>query len=129
MFKSLEIFQLASGMARHAGARQALVAENVANADTPRYKSKDIGSFRDALDATGQTQLKTTKIGHIVAGQPGSAARDVFLTDGPMSPNGNTVSIESELLRSIEAEREQSRALAIYQSASTILKASIGRRR
>lgn len=129
MFKSLEIFQLASGMAKHAGARQALVAQNVANADTPKYKSKDIGSFQNALDASGQTPLKTTKAGHIAASNSGGGARSVFETSGPMSPNGNTVSVESELLRSIEAEREQSRALAIYQSASTILKASIGRRR
>lgn len=128
MFKSLEIFQLASSMAKHAGARQAIVAENVAHANTPKYKSKDIGSFKDALNDGPQSALKATKPGHITSSGSGHAARDVFLTDGPQSPNGNTVSIETEMLRSIEAEREQSRALAIYQSASKILKASIGRR-
>lgn len=129
MFKSLEILQLASSMARHAGARQAVVSENVAHANTPNYKSKDIGSFKDAVDQRPESALRMTKAGHISTRQPGQSQAEIFLTDDAASPNGNTVSIETEILRSIEAEREQSRALTIYQSASTILKASIGRGR
>jgi len=129
MFKSLEIFQLASSMAKHAGARQSVIAENVAHANTPNYKSKDVGSFTNALDAQPGSGLRTTKAGHIASRHSGASNMSAFETDGPETPNGNTVSIETEILRSIEAEREQSRALAIYQSATTILKASIGRGR
>lgn len=129
VFKSLEIFQLASNMARHAGARQAIVSQNVAHANTPGYEARDIGSFADSLETNRSSSLKTTNPRHMTGSNiPGLAAKE-FLAEGPAAPNGNTVSIETEILRSIEAEREQSRALAIYQSASNILKTTIGRGR
>ena len=43
MFEGLEIFQLAGGVARHAASRQAVVAQNIANADTPGYRARDAG--------------------------------------------------------------------------------------
>ena len=45
MFSKLTVFQTAHAMAVHAGARQALIAQNVANADTPGYRAKDLPSF------------------------------------------------------------------------------------
>ena len=55
-------------------------------------------------------------------------------SSGPMidkeseaSPNGNTVSLEAEMLKSIEAKREHDRALAIYKSALSVLRISLGR--
>jgi flagellar basal-body rod protein FlgB len=49
MFDRLEIFSLASAQARHAAARQAVVAQNIANSDTPGYRARDIGDFADML--------------------------------------------------------------------------------
>jgi septal ring-binding cell division protein DamX len=40
MFDRLEIFSLASAQARHAAARQAVVAQNIANSDTPGYRAE-----------------------------------------------------------------------------------------
>ncbi|QBY02213.1 FlgB family protein [Rhodophyticola sp. CCM32] len=116
MFDNLEIFGLAQARARHAAARQTVVATNVANADTPGYRAQDIAAFEDVFH-TGT----------------GAAARPVQDADfttydasGPASPNGNTVSLETEMLRSVEAQRAHSRALSIYQSALRVLRTSIG---
>ena len=50
MYESLDIFRTAAAMARHAGARQTVVAENIANADTPGYAGRDI-NFKEAMAA------------------------------------------------------------------------------
>ncbi|RMA43495.1 FlgB family protein [Rhodophyticola porphyridii] len=117
MFDNLEIFGLAEARARHAAARQAVTATNVANADTPGYRAQDIAAFEDAFRRGG--------------GGAAEAARNMDFTTfdaaGPPSPNGNTVSLEAEMLRSVEAQRAHSRALTVYQSALSVLRTSLGR--
>ncbi|PWK59794.1 FlgB family protein [Roseicyclus mahoneyensis] len=116
MFDRLEIFALASARAQHAAARQAVVAQNIANADTPGYRARDISSF----DETWREM------------QMGGGPRDglpvrTIDANGTASPNGNSVSLELEMLRGIEAQRAHSRALQVYGSAMSILRTSIGR--
>jgi len=116
MFDRLEIFDLAGTRARHAAARQAVVAQNIANADTPGYRARDINDFSETLRA-----MRTR------TGSDGALPIRTMDAGGPASPNGNTVSLELEMLRGIEAQRAHSRALRVYGSAMTILRASIGR--
>jgi flagellar basal-body rod protein FlgB len=53
MYQNLSIFQAAGAMAKHAGARQAVVAQNVANADTPGYRAQTIAPFTEVFEKTG----------------------------------------------------------------------------
>ena len=46
---------------------------------------------------------------------------------GVQSPNGNTVSLETEMVRSVEAQRDHSRALMVYRSAMNVMRAGLGR--
>lgn len=115
MFDRLDVFQMASGLARHAAARQAVVAQNIANADTPGYRARDIADFASAWRQAGPAT--------------GADAPPIRTIDsgGPTDPNGNSVDLETEMLRGIEAQRAHSRALRVYSSALGILRTSIGR--
>lgn len=126
MFQTLDIFRIASGMARHAGARQAIVAANIANADTPGYRARAIAPFAEAHRGAMTTGLRQTRAGHIAPADGGVPAR-VTTAPGAPSPNGNTVSLELEMLHGVEAEREHRRALTIYKHALGILRTSLGR--
>lgn len=118
MFDRLEIFTLAGARAQHAAARQAVVAQNIANADTPGYRARDIADFMETW-----RQLQSG-----AASDPGQAPPLRMIDAGtPAAPNGNTVSLELEMLRGIEAQRAHSRALQVYGSAMSILRTSIGR--
>lgn len=137
MHTELEIFRVANAMARHAGARQAVVARNIANADTPGYKAMDIAPFQSMVSNEFQVSgprdisgLRATRPGHIdFARREGTAdftARPA--TDVTGKPNGNTVSLEQEMLHGVEVKRQHDRAVAIYKSSLTIMRAAIGRR-
>ncbi|MEJ6393035.1 FlgB family protein [Gymnodinialimonas sp. 2305UL16-5] len=117
MFDRLDIFQLAGGLARHSAARQAVVTQNIANADTPGYRARDIANF----DETWRAMTAENRMGQ------GEMPFRTLDARTPASPNGNTVSLEFEMLRGIEAQRAHNRALRIYGSAMTILRTSIGR--
>ncbi len=132
MFQNLEIFQMSASMAEHAGRRQALAAENMANVDTPGYRAHRLSTFADLLpdqgpDAGDSFSARATRAGHL-HGSLGTQvmAREEAVKSDP-APDGNTVSVEREMLESVSARREHDRALAVYKSALKILHSSLAR--
>lgn len=127
MYQSLDIFQTANAMASHAGARQAVVARNIANADTPDFKAQHISPFYDHYRLGADLAVTRTRASHL----NGTAAtqRSAMIQDSTAeaSPNGNTVSLETELLNSVAVAREHNRALTIYRHAMTVLRTTLGR--
>lgn len=128
MFENLQIMQMAQDSARHAGRRQALSAMNVANADTPGYRAMDVTDFAQSY-RSASTSLQATRPGHITGADAAGRLRFREIeASGQTSPNGNSVSLEEELMRSVQAERQHKRAVTIYQHGLTVLKSTIGAR-
>ncbi len=123
MFTDLNVFKMAHAMATHAGRRQAVVAQNMANSDTPGYGARDIPAFADLLGQTGATTMRRTRAGHLAQFSDQSARP----SSGIATRGGNTVSIEEEMLKAVEVTRQHDRALAIYKSSLSILRSSLGR--
>ncbi|CUH79723.1 flagellar basal-body rod protein FlgB [Tropicibacter naphthalenivorans] len=125
MFQNLDVFKTAMAMARHAGLKQAYSAQNIANADTPGYRAKDIPEFAKSVRDSLQGQ-RATRAKHL----NGSTGRSVDFTERrqALDPNGNTVSLEEEMVKAVDAKRQSDRALAIYRSNLSILRSAIGRR-
>lgn len=125
MFEKLEITAMAQAMAAHAGARLGVIARNVANADTPGYVTRDVASFADVWQKTGD--MRATRPGHI--GAAGSTVgRESFASAGHASPNGNSVSIEAEMVKMVETRQQSDMAMAIYRGTSDVIRASLGRK-
>ncbi|WP_299728736.1 FlgB family protein [uncultured Tateyamaria sp.] len=129
MFQNLTVFETAHAMAVHAGQRQAVIAQNVANADTPGFVGRDLPSFQDIYSPHQNTMTtqRATRAGHL----NGSTTPDMtglMREDRSFaSPDGNTISLETEMLRATDAKRQHDRSLAIYKSALNILRSSLGR--
>jgi flagellar basal-body rod protein FlgB len=126
MFENLNLFQTAHAMARHAGQRQALVARNMANADTPNYQPSDLTPF--AAQVNSGVGMKATRAQHLNAGDQIGSAQIVKLNSDALSPNGNGISVEEEMLRAVDVKRQHDRALAIYRHTLTVLRSSLGRK-
>lgn len=127
MLSSLEVINMASAMARHATTKQSVTAVNIANVNTPGFKAKTVHKFADHLGGKGETtDFKVTRAGHMGQGLT-LGASEVFEKAAMATPDGNTVHIEDEILSSVDAERQHSRAMAIYRHTMTMLKTSIGR--
>ncbi len=78
--------------------RSELLASNLANANTPDFKAKDI-DFRTVLGGTnGQLEIKTTRAGHLGGPSSAHAAATETLYRVPVQPSldGNTVDSEVE---------------------------------
>lgn len=129
MFKAPEIMRMAQNLARHAGARQSVIAANIANADTPGYRARDIASFSETYEQTARgLEARRTRPGHLAAASRDPSWR-VIDAGGQPSPNGNTVSLEEELVRATRAESSHALALSVYGTSLDILRTAIGRGR
>lgn len=129
MFQDLTVFKTAHAMAVHAGQRQAVIAQNVANADTPGYVGRDLPSFQElyAPKNTDNSSQRATRDGHLNGLQTANFDAVSREDRSFAAPDGNTVSLETEMLRATDAKRQHDRSLAIYKSALNVLRASLGR--
>ena len=80
--------------------RQEVLAANIANADTPHYKARDIdfkASLQGALGGGGQVSLLRTSERHLpAAGNASGGAKLMYRTESQSSVDGNTVDMDVE---------------------------------
>ncbi len=122
----LAILKMAEGLARHASGRHALVAQNIANADTPGYRARDLPPFEAAM--RDEYSARATRPTHLTGDARQVYAPRLDTAFGAESPNGNDVSLPEQLARASEAMGAQDRALTIYGKTLDILRLSLGRR-
>ncbi|MEM6413905.1 MAG: flagellar basal body protein [Pseudomonadota bacterium] len=115
MFDELTILRDASALARYSAMRQQLIAENIANANTPGYVARDLQDF-SAVYSSEKDQ-----------GRPIDWHPEVTKSPNATSPNGNTVSVQEEMAKSALNEGQHETAVAVYRKAIDILRISLGR--
>jgi flagellar basal-body rod protein FlgB len=100
----MQLFDLAFRQNEWLAQRQSVISSNVANANTPGYKARDVESFDDAMRksipmaVTDEQHLASADLGTARAGEDGASQADVFVS-------GNDVSLEQEFLKQGEVMR------------------------
>ncbi len=126
---NLTIFNLASALSAHASARQEVISENVAHADTPGYRARDIADFGSVLDSGPAFSARMTRPGHIPFGaDPRGFDPREDAAFGAETPNGNSVSLEDQMMRAAEVRQEHELALGVYSKALEILRTAVTKR-
>jgi flagellar basal-body rod protein FlgB len=110
-------------------ARQQVLAENVANADTPNYQARDLAPLDFSRELQGASLgLAHTDPGHIVAQASGGSA---FETDGTaryeIRPRGNSVSHEDEMMKVAGNQMDYEAVTSLYTHSLSLIKLAIGK--
>jgi flagellar basal-body rod protein FlgB len=128
MDMNLSILRLASGLMAHSTARQRVIAENIAHADTPGYRARDVADFAATLESDDAFSARTTRPGHFTFGADpnGFDPREATVL-GAETPNGNSVSLEDQMMRAAEVRQSHELAMGVYRKSMDILRASLGR--
>jgi flagellar basal-body rod protein FlgB len=115
------LFDLASQQARYLAVRQATIAGNVANANTPDFKARDVTPFAQVLARTG-LDLATTAATHGGAPGTGVPVRTVPARDGwDVLETASAVSLEQEMLKAGEVAREHNLNTGVVKSFHRML--------
>jgi flagellar basal-body rod protein FlgB len=109
--------------------RQRLLAENVANADTPEFRPSDLAppKFDAAVPGVAPLTLLRTNPAHLVSTE--STAAFDLQRGGPFEivPTGNAVSLEDEMLKVAANQMDFQAASALYGRGLGLIKTAIGK--
>jgi flagellar basal-body rod protein FlgB len=111
--------------------RQKLLAENVANADTPSFRPRDLAplDFSNRPSAGGGMTLVRTDAAHI--GPSGSASSSFEQQRGgrfEVRPSGNAVALEDEMLKVAANQMDYQAATSLYSRSLGLFKTALGKR-
>ncbi len=85
-------------------ARQHVVAQNIANADTPNYRPKDVAPFSAMLDKFDITPVQTSPL-HLAGFTNSGSAHHQDIAE--TAPDGNAVNLEDQLTKVADNEGAQ----------------------
>ncbi|MCK1399385.1 flagellar basal body rod protein FlgB [Bradyrhizobium sp. 4] len=120
----LYLFELASSQARYLELRQSTIATNVANANTPGFKARDVEPFNKVLDST-PVRLATTSPSHMQLSAAESDTRATAKKDSwDVVHSGNSVSLEREMIKGSDVSRDYSMNSAVVRSFHRMLLSS-----
>lgn len=118
--------------------RQKLVAQNVANADTPGYRPTDVKAFSFQASLMNQgagavyrggpsaptsgVQMMATSAAHMAPSNAPSAWRATAGADSETTLDGNSVSLEDQMLKMTDARMNYDAAITFYQKSLTMLR-------
>ncbi|MCW5687364.1 MAG: flagellar basal body rod protein FlgB [Pseudolabrys sp.] len=114
--------------------RQKVLAQNVANADTPNYRGRDLVApkFQDsvavATQPVGQVVLAATEPGHISGSLGGNSTFGTTKGGYEVRPTGNSVSLEDEMMKVASNQMEYQAATALYTRSLGLIKVALGKR-
>lgn len=131
----LTLFQMAKARMDHSAQRQAVLAQNVANADTPKYRPKDLKplDFRQMLSQQAaqaqQIQPIRTDPRHLPSTIP---APGPYQVDQPKKTYdsaiaGNKVVLEEQMLKVGRANTEYEIALNLFRKHTSMIRLALGR--
>jgi len=111
--------------------RQRLLAENVANSDTPGFRPRDLDppDSQASVPAGGSLGLVRTDPGHLGssgisdAGEFGSNTRGGYR----VRPSGNAVNLEDEMLKVAANQMDYQTVSALYSQGLGLIKTALGK--
>lgn len=113
-------------------ARQNLLAENVANADTPGFEGRDLVPFKVDAPRSGEllspVGVARTNIEHIRGTILAEARANFGSDDGPgweVTPVGNGVTLEEQMMKVTGNAYDYQVASALYSRSLGILKTAL----
>lgn len=113
-------------------ARQSVLSQNVANADTPGYLAKDLktADFASVLkggSSIGAPGLSVTDPLHIPGlGRTAPDFTQVNAADTSANPTGNTVSLEEEMIKVADNQAQYQAASNLYAKSLSMMRRAIG---
>ena len=127
MLSGIDLFRVAADRMRYLIQRQTVISRNIANADTPGYKAADLAPFEPSAPAAGPLAVAATQPAHLgsTPARPSVAAQVVASSLYGEKPNGNTVSLEEQMLKSADIANSFALASAAYAKGISLMKIGI----
>jgi len=114
--------------------RQQVLADNLANADMPKFKPRDLVPPRfdrlsGAAAADAPVSMMQTDSGHLAGLSGNSSAQFQTRRSGyEVRPSGNAVDLEDEMIKVAANQMDYQAATTLYSRSLNLLKTALGKR-
>lgn len=127
---SISLFSALADKMRWHQARQGVLAENIANADTPGYVERDLTpfTFADEMKSVATVTTMATSPTHFSVSSGGDTAG--FGSESSpfeITPSGNGVTLEDEMMKVSGNDMDYQTVTALYTRSMAILRTALGR--
>ena len=130
-FSGIPLFRAMAQRMSWLGERQQVLAQNVANADTPGYVPQDLKapSFRELVAGNQRAtpMLATTSPKHLVGGGVQQIAAKMTKATGERTPSGNSVEVEKEMMKVGDTATQHHLVASLYKRHLLMVRAALGR--
>lgn len=130
-FTNIPLMNAMSQKLKYNAQRQNVLAQNIANVDTPAYKAMDIAApdFKAMLARASGGKMTVTNPMHI---QPGmSKGGNLRISEREntyeTNPDGNNVVIEEETMKVAENQSDYQTVLSMYRKTIEMFRTALGR--
>ena len=122
----IPIFSAIRGRLSWLEERQRVIAQNVANSDTPGYVARDLNTPTDFAAAlrqgSGAVGLAQTNAGHIPMRQQPARFTGTDAPDSETTLDGNSVVVEEQMLKMAESRMAHDAAIGFYQKSMAMIR-------
>ncbi len=134
MLDGIDVFRITGARMRHLSERQNVVAQNIANADTPHYRAREVKPFQfdSALLRTqggvAPLRLAGSQAGHITGSRRGVDVTTDRASSYSEDPTGNTVDLEEQMVKQADVAKNYDLAAVVYKRNAALMRTAIGAR-
>lgn len=132
--ESLTLFKLMDAKLAYVSQRQGVIANNIANANTPNYKAYDVKApdFKAILNASAPvvkaSSMTLTNGVHIdIQALDGVDAKAEAGSSYEISPDGNAIDIEEQMLKASKNSSDATIVTGLYAKQLSLLRMAIGK--
>jgi len=125
------LMQMLQTQMRYMGQRQGVLAQNIANADTPHYKARDLKPLdfnQMATAEAGRLQMRVTSEKHLTGTLGGvneyATAKDNNTFE--INPNGNNVVLEEQMAKVSDTGAHFQTASSLIRKYTTMHRTALG---
>ena len=124
--KHIGLFDLAEHRLAWASQRQAVLAQNIANTNTPGYKPHDVQPFSKRLANVQPVAPARTQPNHLSGTLAVAVPNEVVDRTHMHSADGNAVSLDEQLVKLAETETAHSFVTSIYRTYLGMFNTALG---
>ena len=123
-FTDLPLLSQIKGRLSWLDERQRVIAQNVANADTPGYVGRDLNQPTDFARALSEGGVRMTRTSAMHIAPAGQTARfdTTKAPDSETTLDGNSVVVEEQMLKMAESRMAYDAAIGLYQKSMQMLR-------
>lgn len=130
----IPLFAMLKSRLGYLSERQRVIAENVANANTPGYAPHDLKPFSFQAQVQAAVggfapagTMAVTQPGHMQAPGAKRGVKPVKAADSEVTLDGNGVVLEDEMVKLTQARMDYDAAIGFYQQSMSMLKMAVRR--